>query len=69
MPDVEVTGTTGAAPLTTLLQLKEATKTLRTGTDAQVDALYPRVLKTLSWFYCILYSIQCSRYFSSITRT
>ena len=43
---MEVTGSTAAAPITTLEELKVATKTVRTGTDAQVDALYSRVLAT-----------------------
>ena len=45
---MEVTGSTAAAPITKLEELKDATKTVRTGTDAQVDALYSRVLSTMS---------------------
>jgi len=48
---MEVTGSTAAAPITKLEELKDATKTVRTGTDAQVDALYSRVLSTMSWYY------------------
>ena len=48
---MEVTGSTAAAPITTLEELKVATKTVRTGTDAQVDALYSHVLSTMSWYY------------------
>ena len=48
---MEVTGSAAAAPITTLEELKVATKTVRTGTDSQVDALYSRVLSTMSWYY------------------
>ena len=51
MADVVVTGAVGAQPLTTLAMWKEASRLLRKGDDTQVDALYPRVLKTIEWYY------------------
>ena len=48
---MSVTGSTTAPPITELEELKAVTKTVRTGTDAQVDALYSRVLSTMSWYY------------------
>eukprot|EP01046_Picozoa_sp_COSAG06_P069311 COSAG06_NODE_18846_length_865_cov_6.120104_1_plen_165_part_10 len=51
MADVVVTGAVGAEPLTSLASWKEALRALRKGDDTQVDALYPRVLKTIEWYY------------------
>ena len=51
MADVVVTGAVGAKPLTSLASWKEALRALRKGDDTQVDALYPRVLKTIEWYY------------------
>ena len=51
MADVVITGAVGAEPLTSLASWKEASRLLRKGDDTQVDALYPRVLKTIEWYY------------------
>ena len=50
MADVVITGAVGAEPLTSLASWKEASRLLRKGDDTQVDALYPRVLKTIEWY-------------------
>eukprot|EP01049_Picozoa_sp_SAG25_P014322 SAG25_NODE_2494_length_1572_cov_0.937542_1_plen_293_part_10 len=51
MADVVITGAVGAEPLTTLAMWKEASRALRKGDDTQINALYPRVLKTIEWYY------------------
>ena len=51
MADVVITGAVGAEPLTTLAAWKEASRALRKGDDTQINALYPRVLKTIEWYY------------------
>ena len=51
MADVVITGAVGAEPLTSLASWKEALRLLRKGDDTQVDALYPRLLKTIEWYY------------------
>ena len=51
MADVVITGAVGAEPLTTIPMWKEASRALRKGDDTQVDRLYPRVLKTIEWYY------------------